>query len=105
MKKSFFQLISLDVSLKKAHQVCVKHFFGNQHKDELLILPFRKNSKLKTMNSHFLETVFESEKFSKEYKNFHNGLQQTLNKDNDSKIRKTAEILASNERISVKNHQ
>lgn len=78
MKKSIFQFIFEGVSLKKAHQVCVKHFFGNQHKEELLILPFRKNSKLKTMNTQFLETVFESEKFSNEYKAFHEGLHQTL---------------------------
>jgi hypothetical protein len=48
-----------------AQNLCLSHYF-----EGMSTLPFRKNSKIKTMNFTFLEQVFSSEKFVNDYKIF-----------------------------------
>ena len=56
-----FLFFFLGITLLKAHKVCIQHYFGTgQENSEMNLLPFRKNSKIKTMNLTFLEKVFSS---------------------------------------------
>ncbi|CAD8118937.1 unnamed protein product [Paramecium sonneborni] len=53
-----------------------------------LILPFRKNSKNKTMNNDFLKQVFSSQIFQTFYKEFLDHLDDTIQEDRKKKIDK-----------------
>ncbi|CAD8162295.1 unnamed protein product [Paramecium octaurelia] len=59
-----------------------------QEKKIPLILPFRKNSKNKTMNNDFLKEVFSSQIFQSFYKEFLEHLDDTIQADRKKKIDK-----------------
>ncbi|CAD8193916.1 unnamed protein product [Paramecium pentaurelia] len=59
-----------------------------QEKKIPLILPFRKNSKNKTMNNDFLKEVFSSQIFQSFYKEFLDHLDDTIQTDRKKKIDK-----------------
>lgn len=86
--------------------ICEKYFgiskeeFEKQalsHKDEeeLLddLLPFRKNSKNRTMNNSFLNQVFGSEEFKNDFDQFLQDLQESMFSDNERKAEKFVETL------------
>jgi len=50
------------------------------------MLPFRKNSKNKTMNSNFINEIFSSEEFCKDYEIYLTQIDDILEKDNNRKI-------------------
>ncbi|CAK59730.1 unnamed protein product (macronuclear) [Paramecium tetraurelia] len=52
----------------------------------IIMLPFRKNSINKTMNSDFLKQIFSSKTFVTYYKEFLNSLEQEIQKDSNKKI-------------------
>jgi len=61
-----------------------------EDEEELLdaLLPFRKNSKNRTMNNEFLAQIFSSEAFKSDYETFMTELDDTLNADNNRKMDK-----------------
>lgn len=59
-----------------------------------LLIPFRKNSKIKTMNSSFLKLIFNSEKFYKDYLTFLENFDQIARNENQKKLKKCASIIA-----------
>ncbi|CAD8101680.1 unnamed protein product [Paramecium primaurelia] len=52
----------------------------------IIMLPFRKNSKNKTMNSDFLKQIFSSKTFVTYYKEFLSCLESEIQKDSKKKI-------------------
>ena len=61
----------VDLKLKEVTKLCLNHYFEDldgDHKD--FILPFRKNSDIKTMNSTFLKKIFSSPTFVADYEIF-----------------------------------
>lgn len=64
--------------------------------DELLefMMPYRKNSKNKTMNNSFVSEIFSSESFCREYQKFLKGFYEIIKEDNDKKIDKLITFLA-----------
>mmetsp|Transcript_5750 Transcript_5750/g.4940 ORF Transcript_5750/g.4940 Transcript_5750/m.4940 type:complete len:268 (-) Transcript_5750:1224-2027(-) len=64
------------------------------------LLPFRKNSKNRTMNNDFLADLFSSEAFRNDYDAFLNHLDETLVQDNKRKIEKYVEYI---EKLTKKN--
>lgn len=56
------------LSLKNATKICLDHYFSGMDADlQVLILPFRKDSKIKTMNYEFLGRVFACPEFANDY--------------------------------------
>lgn len=53
-----------------------------------ILLPFRKNSKNKTMNNTFLGEIFSSDDFCKDYIDFLPDLDDVLREDNEKKVDK-----------------
>ena len=58
-----------------------------------LLLPFRKNSKNKTMNSAFICEVFGNEEFREDYKNYLQEFKELAEKDNKEKINRFTSFL------------
>jgi len=61
---------------------------GNEEEFLRFVLPFRKNSKNKTMNTNFISEVFSSEDFCRDYDLYLKSFDRVLEDDNKSKIRK-----------------
>lgn len=57
------------------------------------LLPFKKNSKNKTMNASFLTEIFESEQFRQDYKNFLNDFDNIIEKDIQEKVKRFASFV------------
>ena len=66
----------------------------NEDEDLLkLLLPFRKNSKNKTMNSAFICEVFGNEEFREDYKNYLHEFKELTEKDNKEKVKRFTSFL------------
>jgi len=103
MKKSL--LDSTQLRGKKASQVLCQRYFSQQisspemldkNEDELIehFLPYRDNSKNKTINMKFVSEVFSSDKFLHDYlENFLPELPNLLIEDNIKKINKLVDFL------------
>ena len=82
---------------KLLEDVCKRYFKDNEspsEENELdedwvdSVLPFRKNSKNKTMNSNFIAEIFESNEFKKDYKDFLKDFDEVTEKENSEKMRR-----------------
>jgi len=82
--------------------LCDKYFHASEEdisksgNEELFlksILPFRKDSKNKTMNSNFIHEIFASEEFSKDYQQYLENFETILEADNQNKLEKFAETI------------
>jgi len=103
MKKSL--LDSTQLRGKKASQVLCKKYFSEQigspemnekNEDELIehFLPYRDNSKNKTINMKFVSEVFSSDKFLSDYlENFLPEFSNLLIEDNTKKLNKLVDFL------------
>jgi len=92
---------------KKASLMFIKTYFHSrfedmeregvnlENEDELLefIMPYKKNSLNKTMNSNFVVGVFSSEEFCKEYQVFLEKFDDYLKEDNDQKFEKSIKFI------------
>jgi len=66
---------------------------GNEEEFLKSRLPFRKNSKNKTMNASFISEIFSSEEFCKDYEAYLKSFDDVLEADNNSKIDKLIETI------------
>lgn len=82
--------------------VCKRYFKDGETLDEEndtsenwvdSILPFRKNSKNKTMNSNFIAEIFESEEFKQDYKGFLKDFDDVTEKENNEKLRRFTRLV------------
>jgi len=95
-------------SIKKKDQkrllkdICKKYFKENESPNQEndtdecwvdSILPFRKNSKNKTMNSNFIAEIFESDEFKKDYKGFLKEFDDVTEKENNEKIHRFTKLV------------
>ncbi|CAD8123096.1 unnamed protein product [Paramecium sonneborni] len=71
-------------NLKSAQKIFIQAI--EQETKKHIILPFRKNSKNKTMNSDFLKEIFSSQIFVSYYEQFLNSLDEQILKDSKKKI-------------------
>ncbi|CAD8124561.1 unnamed protein product [Paramecium sonneborni] len=71
-------------NLKSAQKIFIQAL--EQETNKHIILPFRKNSKNKTMNSDFLKEIFSSQIFVHYYEQFLNCLDEQIQKDSKKKI-------------------
>jgi hypothetical protein len=82
--------------------LCSKYFGASQ--DEIskvgseedflkCVLPFRKNSKNKKMNTSFISEMFSSEEFCRDYENYLQSFDNILEADNKSKIDRMANYI------------
>jgi len=53
-----------------------------------MLMPFRRNSKNKTMNNNFLSEIFASDEFCNDYKGYLDNLESVLDEDNSKKTDK-----------------
>ncbi|KAL4496258.1 hypothetical protein ABPG72_012995 [Tetrahymena utriculariae] len=74
------------MNLKEANEICMKHYFSQHVNDSQFVLPFRRNSSIKTMNAAFLKKVFSSIKFVQDYRNFLNYFDRLALDDNSKKV-------------------
>ncbi|KAL4446656.1 hypothetical protein ABPG74_005594 [Tetrahymena malaccensis] len=74
------------MNLKEANEICMKHYFSQHVNDSQFVLPFRRNSSIKTMNAAFLKKVFSSTKFVQDYRNFLNYFDRLALDDNSKKV-------------------
>lgn len=116
MKQSIKKREKLDD--KKAEEILCKRYFNsnagsfksmglddNEGEDDGQggILPFKKNSKNKTMNNSFLAEIFSSDDFCKEYVGFLEVLEKQLKDDNVKKVEKFVHFIEDClERNSIK---
>ena len=72
-----------------------KEGFENLDDDEIVekFLPFKKDSKIKTMNTTFVAELFKSKEFAKEYQEFLKGFSNIMVVDNNRKIEKFISFL------------
>jgi hypothetical protein len=82
--------------------LCSKYFgasqdeiskIGNEEDFLKCVLPFRKNSKNKTMNTSFISEIFSSEEFYKDYENYLQSFDNILEVDNKNKIDRMANYI------------
>jgi len=94
IKKSLKKELQAD-SKEVSSALCQRYFAdysGNvpdlDNEEDFLkfLLPFRKNSKNKTMNSTFIHEVFSSEAFQRDYLDYLEDLDEILEADNNGKI-------------------
>mmetsp|Transcript_23921 Transcript_23921/g.27783 ORF Transcript_23921/g.27783 Transcript_23921/m.27783 type:complete len:357 (-) Transcript_23921:217-1287(-) len=90
---------------KGGMKIVVKKFFGEELKgqdgfenlddDEIVdkFLPFKKESKIKTMNTTFVGELFKSREFTKEYNEFLKSFKSTMTTENDRKVDKFINFL------------
>ncbi|CAD8197378.1 unnamed protein product [Paramecium pentaurelia] len=71
-------------NLKSAQKIFIS--MAEKETQTTIMLPFRKNSKNKTMNSDFLKQIFSSKTFVTYYKEFLSCLEQEIQKDSKKKI-------------------
>jgi len=97
------------VNQKKASLILCKRYFHskfeelqksgvNLENDEALfefIMPFKKNSKNKTMNTNFVLEVFSSEEFTKAYLEFLSQFEELIQIDNKKKMEKLLDLLVA----------
>lgn len=94
MRKAFkFLFNSLKIkwdskmNFKEANEICMRHYFSPELcASDQFILPFRKNSSMKTMNSTFLKKIFSSPKFAHDYRIFLVHYDSIVDEDNQKKI-------------------
>jgi len=93
MRKAFKYLFSTlkikndtKMNFKEANEICMKHYFVDQKNDASFILPFRRNSSIKTMNASFLRKIFKSSKFVQDYRYFLYNFDRLALEDNQKKI-------------------
>ncbi|CAD8145142.1 unnamed protein product [Paramecium octaurelia] len=72
------------INLKSAQKKFIEII--EQETKRNIILPFRKNSKNKTMNSEFLKEIFSSKTFVRYYEEYLNCLDEQIQKDSKKKI-------------------
>ncbi|CAD8057585.1 unnamed protein product [Paramecium sonneborni] len=77
------------LNLKAASKIFQQTYQAEKMKS--ISLPFRKNSKNKTMNNHFLHELFQSKQFQDQYKTFLENLDTIIEKDRSKKIKAIAE--------------
>jgi len=104
MKKSIIE--KEKVYGKRAYAALCKKYFqldyekleklgiNAQDEKELIefLLPYRKNSKNRTMNTDFTSEIFASPEFCSDYKEFLKGFGDSLNDDNTEKIKKLIQL-------------
>jgi len=81
--------------------VCKRYFLEENSPDQAeedhlsvdAVLPFRKNSKNKTMNSTFIAEIFESQLFKDDYKEFLKDLDKITEKENLEKTRRFTKLV------------
>jgi hypothetical protein len=97
---------------KLLEDVCNKYFKGPKISDSFVkkegkgsqndddnddavdfLLPFRKNSKNKTMNNNFVNELFQSEAFKRDYQIFLKQFDKTAEEDNTEKIRRFVRVV------------
>jgi len=80
----------------------VKMGVNTEDEKELIefLLPYRKNSKNRTMNSNFTSELFASQEFCNDYKQFLDNFETVIVQDNNKKIKK---LIALAEECIVKN--
>ncbi|CAD8120453.1 unnamed protein product [Paramecium sonneborni] len=87
--KFIFQRVQEKYDKSKTNLKSAKKIFMSIVEKEIqtnIILPFRKNSKNKTMNSDFLKQIFSSQTFVIYYKEYLCCLEQEIQKDSKKKI-------------------
>ncbi|CAD8138143.1 unnamed protein product [Paramecium octaurelia] len=77
------------LNLKAASKIFQQSYQAEKMKS--IALPFRKNSKNKTMNNHFLHELFQSKQFQDQYKIFLDNLDTIIENDKNKKIKAIAE--------------
>ncbi|CAD8055383.1 unnamed protein product [Paramecium sonneborni] len=77
------------LNLKAASKIFQQTYQAEKMKS--ISLPFRKNSKNKTMNNHFLHELFQSKQFQDQYKTFLENLDNIIENDRNKKIKAIAE--------------
>ncbi|CAK82171.1 unnamed protein product (macronuclear) [Paramecium tetraurelia] len=77
------------LNLKAASKLFQQSYQAEKLKQ--ISLPFRKNSKIKTMNNHFLHELFQSKQFQDQYKTFLDNLDTIIENDRNKKIKALAE--------------
>ncbi|CAD8140758.1 unnamed protein product [Paramecium pentaurelia] len=77
------------LNLKAASKIFQQTYQAEKMKS--ISLPFRKNSKNKTMNNHFLHELFQSKQFQDQYKTFLEKLDTIIENDRNKKIKAIAE--------------
>lgn len=95
------------VSNKKASLLVCKRYFSSRFEEmektginmkndeELLefVMPYKKNSKNRTMNTNFVGEIFSSDEFRQEYERFLSQFDDFLKGDNDKKLKKMVDLL------------
>ena len=95
------------VSNKKASLLVCKKYFSSRFEEmekagvnvkndeELLefVMPYKKNSKNRTMNTNFVGEIFSSDDFRLEYERFLSQFDDFLKGDNDKKTKKMVDLL------------
>ncbi|CAK84888.1 unnamed protein product (macronuclear) [Paramecium tetraurelia] len=77
------------LNLKAASKIFQQSYQAEKMKS--IQLPFRKNSRNKTMNNHFLHELFQSKQFQDQYKTFLEKLDTIIENDRNKKIKAIAE--------------
>lgn len=80
------------------NEICKKYFndtSDHDSGDDIVdsVLPFRKNSKNKTMNTNFITEIFQSEGFKQDYKEFLKRFDQISEAENSEKIRRFTQVI------------
>jgi hypothetical protein len=93
----------LQADSKEVSSVLCKRYFGDysgnlpdlDNEEDFLkfLLPFRKNSKNKTMNSTFIHEVFSSEAFQRDYIEYLEDLDEILDADNNGKVERLVSFI------------
>jgi len=108
-----------NASTKRVSQtICNKYFKTSPdeiskvaNEEDLLkvVLPFRKNSKNKTMNTNFINEVFSSEDFCRDYEKYLKSFDGILEADNKGKIERLVtyieDCLKKNKIKDIKNYK
>jgi len=112
--RKFFKILRTDiikkekVSNKKASLILCQKYFSSRtqemeregvklEKEEDVLefmMPFKKNSKNRTMNTNFVCDIFSSPELCKEYTDFLAQFERFLNADNNRKLQRTVQFLA-----------
>jgi len=111
--RKFFKILRTNISReakvsyrKTTLLLCKKYFSSKvqemqergiklENEEEVLefFMPFRKNSKNKTMNTNFVCEIFSSPEIREEYDKFLKKFEKHINADNNIKIQKTLQVL------------
>lgn len=95
--------------------ICNKYFHvsqedfskvGNEEDFLKVVLPFRKNSKNKTMNTTFINEVFASEEFCRDYQAYLESFESILEADNKNKVERLISFIEeclNKNKLGVKN--